>query len=122
MNHIIMFMFYFILLFLLLYIIEIVFIDKKKKSLSKLKKNDEILLFIKKYNLDMNKSDFKEVKRTVYFINCFIISFSASLILNIKNTFIQAIVCFIVVFTLIYSLFEIFGRKLKNKERLKDIN
>ena len=118
MDKLFWFLYDFILLFLLFYIIESVFVDKKKRSFSKLRKSDEIRLFVNRYNLNLEKLDYKEVRKTVYFINSFILSFTTALILNIKSVFLQMVISFIVVFALMYSLFEIFGRKLKNKERI----
>ena len=118
-NVIIKFLYDFVLLFLLFYIIYSVFINKKKKDYSKLKKNDEIKGFIAKYNLDMKKTNYKEVLNILTIINAFIISFTATLILNINGFIWKILVSFVVTFILIYSLLELAGRYLKNKEDKK---
>ena len=106
----------FILLFVLFCILYKVFIYKNKKDYSKLKKNDEIKVFIARYDLDMRKTDYKSVLNAIILINSFIISFSATLVLNIEGMVYKLLICFIVVFILIYALFEIAGRYFKNKE------
>lgn len=121
MENVLAFLYDFVLLFLLFYLIYTVFVNKKKKDYSKLKKNDVIKIFIARYNLDMRKTEYKSVLRILTIINAFIISFTATLILHINNFWLKVAVCFVVIFVLIYSLFEIAGRYLKNKEEQKNV-
>ncbi len=109
----------FVLLFLLVFIIYMVFVNKRRKDYHKLKDGSYIKLFIARYNLDMRKTNYKTVLNIFAIINSFILSFTASLILNINNYIWKIVVCFIVVFVLIYALYEIAGRYLKNKEDKK---
>ena len=111
----------FVLLFVLINLVYYLYYSKKKSDYSKLKKNDEIKLFIARYNLDMRKTNYKTVLRIIGFCNSFIISFAAILVLNIKNYFWKIGVAFIVIFVLIYALFEIFGRLLKKREMKKNV-
>ena len=121
MDAILKFLFNFVLLFILFYIVYKVFIYKNKKDYSKLKKNDEIKVFIARYNLDMRKTNYNHVYNTIICINSFIISFSSTLVLNIEGTILKFLVCFAVVFALTYALFEIAGRYFKNKEEKKNV-
>ena len=116
MKSVFWFMYDFILWFLVFYIFCRVFLNKKKTSYSKLKKNDVTKLFIDKYNLDVKKIGFKKILNIVTMINRIIISFTSTLILRIDNIFVSVIVCFIVIIMLVYSLFEIAARYLKKLE------
>ena len=116
MEVVLKFLYNFILLFSLFIIVYKVFLYKNKKDYSKLKKNDEIKIFIARYDLDMRKTNYKNVLNAIILINSFIISFSATLILNIDGMVMILLVCFVVVFILIYALFEIAGRYFKNRE------
>ena len=116
MEVVLKFLYNFILLFALFVLVYKVFIYKNKKEYSKLKKNDEIKLFIARYDLDMRKTEYMSVLNVIILINSFIISFSATLILNIEGMVMKLLICFAVVFILIYALFEIAGRYFKNKE------
>ena len=116
MEVVLKFLYNFILLFSLFIIVYKVFLYKNKKDYSKLKKNDEIKIFIARYDLDMRKTNYKNVLNAIILINSFIISFSATLILNIDGMVMKLLVCFVVVFILIYALFEIAGRYFKNRE------
>ena len=106
----------FVLLFVLINLVYFLYYNKKKNDYSKLKKNDEVKMFIARYDLDMRKTKYATVLRVVGFCNSFIIAFAAVLVLNIKNYFWKITIAFVVIFVLIYALFEIFGRLLKKKE------
>ena len=116
MNPVLKFLYDFTLLFLLVLIIYLVFINKRKSTYSKLKKNDYIRLFIARYNLDVRKTKYKTILTVAAFINSFILAFTAVLTLKIDNFFYKILVCFVVVFSLIYALYELAGRILKKKE------
>jgi hypothetical protein len=109
----------FVLLFLLVLIIYFVFINKKRKDYSKLKKDSYIKGFIVKYNLDMRKTNYNEVLNVFAIVNSFILAFTSALILNVDKFIWKVVVSFIVIFVLIYALYEIAGRYLKNKEDKK---
>ncbi len=119
MNYVLQFLFDFILLFLLVLIIYLVFVNKRRSDYTKLKDNSYVKAFIARYNLDMRKTKYKEVLRLFAFINSFILAFTSALILNIDEFIWKLVVSFIVIFVLIYALYEITGRYLKNKEDKK---
>lgn len=106
----------FFFLYLLIFIIYIVFVNKKKKSYSMLKKNDEIVLFVNKYNIDVEKVGFKRVKMCLAIVNSFIIAFSSTLIIHIDSLLLKIGIGFIVIMIMIYSLYEIVGKKLSKME------
>ena len=106
----------FLLIFALVYIVYSVFFNKKRKDYKDLKKNDEIKFFIRKYDLDMRKTNYKTVLNIVRVINSFIISFCSVLVINIKGVMWAIVIGFAVIMALTYSLYEIFGRALKRRE------
>ena len=55
MDNIYKFGYDFLLMFLLILVIYIVFINRRKKSYFKLKKSDEVKIFMARYNLDINE-------------------------------------------------------------------
>ena len=119
MNTVLQFLLDFVLLFLLVLIIYVVFVNRKRKDYDKLKDNSYIKGFIARYDLDMRKTSYKKVLNIFTFINSFILAFTSALILNIDNYIWKIVVSFIVIFVLIYALYEIAGRYLKNKEDKK---
>lgn len=116
MENVIIFTYNLVGMFLIFYILYMVFIAKKKKDYSKLKKNDEIVLFVTRYNLNVKKINYKKLVRCIYGANSFIIAFTSTLILNIKSFIWSVVICFVVIFVLIYSIFELLGRYFKKME------
>ena len=116
MEYVLKFLYDFVLLFLLFLIVYLVFVNKKKKDYSKLKKNDVTKIFIARYDLDMRKTDYQKVLKVTAVINSFIIAFTATLILTINNFIWKVVISFLVIFTLIYALYELTGRYFKKKE------
>ena len=118
-NTVFQFLYNFVLLFLLVLIIYLVFVNKRRKEYSKLKDGNYVKSFIARYNLDIRKTSYKDILVTLAFINSFILSFTAALILNIDKYILKIVISFIVIFVLIYALYEIAGRYFKNKEDKK---
>ncbi|MBQ6284691.1 MAG: hypothetical protein IJK67_00065 [Bacilli bacterium] len=111
----------FVLIFALLLIIYLVFINKNRKEYSKLKDNSVIKNFIAKYNLDMRKTKYKNVLITLSIINSFILAFTTVLILNLNVSYWKYPIAFVVIVSLIYSLYEITGRYFKKKEDERNV-
>ena len=121
MKYVINFLIDFSIIFVVLFVIQLIYDYKKRKNYSKLKKNDEVKIFMARYNLDIKKTNYKVLLLVINIINSFIISFTATLILNIKNYFWKISVSFVVIFILIYALFEIAGRLFKRVEEKKNV-
>ena len=116
MQYVLNFLLDFLGFYAIIFLIYVVFLNKKKKDYSKLKKGDLIKVFIARYNLDMRKQDYKKVLLLYTIVKVFVISFTAALIMNINSFIWKVVIAFVVVFVLIYALFEILGRVLKKRE------
>ena len=92
------------------------YLKKRKKDYNKLKKSDYVKLFIARFNLDVRKTKYDSILNVLAFNNAFTIAFTSALILNIKNYFWKIAVSFVVLFILLFSLYEVSGRYLKKKE------
>ena len=111
----------FIIVFIVVYLLYVLFFNKKRRNYKTLKKNDEVKLFIDRYNLDMKKIEYKKVLQVVTIINTFILSFTTVLIVRIKGFMISLLIGFVVIMILIYSLYEITGNYFKRKEDDKNV-
>ena len=121
MNLVINFFIRFIILFIIFTIFYLLYYKKSKSDYSKLKKDDYIKIFIARYNLDMRKTEYKDVLNIIMFNNAFILAFTSSTILVIKNYILKIAVSFMILFALIVILYEISGRSLKKKESEKHV-
>lgn len=133
MNEIIYNLIFFIVVFLIVYIfcyyiagrIKVPKEQNKDKTTSKGKKGkkekpfkytNEGKLMIIRYNLDEKKVDYQELLRWTSFCNAFVISLTSTIICSIPlKMYYQLAIGFVILFGLIYSIFEIVGRHLNKK-------
>lgn len=89
---------------------------KKGKKEKKFKYTNEGKLMIIRYNLDEKKVDYQELLKWTSFGNALVISLTCTIISNIPLAmYFQLAIGFIILFGLIYSIFEIIGRHLNKK-------
>ena len=87
--------------------------EKKEKQF---KYTNEGKLMMIRYNLDEKKVDYRELLRWTSFCNAFVISLTCTIICNIPlKMYYQLAIGFVILFGLIYSIFEIVGRHLNKK-------
>ncbi len=107
--------------FLILFIIIFIFNYLSKLRKVKKKKYDkigEMNYLIYKFKLDKKKINYKQEILYISLINSFIIASVATFITYLKfNIFFQLIIGFVLLFALIYSINEIYGRHLLKKQR-----
>lgn len=114
---------FFIILFIFVYIICYYFLGRikpKKKDGKKGKPTFKLMsegrFLILRYNLDEKKINLKPFNRGICLCNAFIISFTSTVISVIPlNMFFQLAIGFVLLFALIYAIFEIYGRHLNKK-------
>ena len=120
----------FIILMIVIFIIDYFIINKRRLNLinnngktkkgkkKKVKSISEIDYLINKFKLDDKKLNKENIIIWVSLINSFIISLVSSVIMLMPFKIMwQLLIAFALLFGLIYSLYEIYGRYLKNKEK-----
>ena len=113
----------FVLMFLIIYLVYLILINRKKVKYEQLKETDFIKIFIRRYNINVEKVNYKLLINVVALINSFIIAFTSTIILKIESIVWSVIVAFVVLFLLVYSLFELAGRyfkKIEGQVKLKE--
>lgn len=112
--------YFFLVLFVIFYIIHYIF------DAIKIKKNklDNIMLMsyvIKKFKINKNKINYRKELKWMALINSFIISSVGTFVSCIDTyIFLQLGIGFVLLFLLIYSLYEIYGRHLAKKIRREE--
>ena len=103
----------FVVVFLLYLVINKILSKKIKESREQI----EINYLINRFKLNMKITKYKTIKLIVYILNSFIIAVTFTIIVNLKYKYAyKLMIAFIVMFILIYSLYEIVGRILKRRE------
>lgn len=117
---------FFLIIFLVYYFVFLkrrfnLYNGKKKIKKSKKKKENpldfmEFTYLVSRFNLDKDKVNVLYCFRWIAILNAFIISFTGTLIFYIPGKIIwKYLIGFVILFALIYSLYEIFGRHLVKK-------
>lgn len=103
------------ILFIVVYIFNYLMNYRKVKK-KKYQNIGEMNYLIYKFKLDKNKINYKREILYISLLNSFIISSVGTFVtcLNLK-IFLQLIIGFVLLFALIYSLYEIYGRHLQKK-------
>jgi hypothetical protein len=88
--------------------------DKKEKRIMRFTMEGNYLR--SRFNLDDKLLDLKELNKGVSLINAFIIAFvSTGVSLINLNIIWQLVIGFVLLFALIYAIYELYGRYLKKK-------
>ena len=109
---------YFGICFVVILLIYLLVINKIfRKEYKEGKQQVEINYLINKFKLDMRVTKYKTIKLIVAFLNSIIIAFTFTIIINLKFKYAyKLMIAFLIMFIMIYSLYEITGRILKKKE------
>ena len=108
---------FFLVVFLLVFIIDFYFISTKKEKKRRVDKlTSEADFIIKRYELDEKKVNLRKLNFHISIMNGFIISFVSTTISLIEvNITVQFLIGFVLLFALIYSVYEIYGRFMYKK-------
>ena len=108
---------YFGVCFIVVFLLYLLINMKFRKEYKEGKQQVEINYLISRFKLDMRVTKYKTVKFLVALLNSFIISVTFTIIINLKFKYVyKLMIAFVIMFILIYSLYEIVGRALKRKE------
>lgn len=119
----------FIILMIIVYIVDYYFINKRKLTLiknkgvtkkgkkKKVKNISEIDYLVGKFKLNSKKLNKEHVIIWISLINSFIIASVSSVVMLMPFEIMwQLLIAFVLLFGLIYALYEIYGRYLKKME------
>lgn len=123
MNTITLNIIFFIVVYLLVFIFCYFFAGKlrskskdKDKNKTTFKMMNEGTFLIKRYNLDDTKIDLKKMNFGIANCNALIIAFTSTFISAIDiKIYYKFAIAFVLLFALIYAIFEIYGRYLNKK-------
>ena len=132
MNEYLLSLYIFMALFIIVFVVDYFLINKRKLNLiknkgvtkkgkrKKIKNISEVDYLSAKFKLDTKKLDMDKMIIVISIINAFIISIVSSVIMLMPFAIMwQMIIAFVLLFGLIYALYEIYGRHLKHKEERK---
>ena len=105
----------FIMTFLLIYIIYELFLVRKCKKDKRRKKPIEVNYLIGKYNLDINKLNYKRLLNIISAVSAFDISLVVTIVSLLDSFYLQLLIGFVLIMLLILVSYDIVGRIYKKK-------
>lgn len=109
---------WFTITFILIYVGYVFLILKNKKALEKYKHSKEVSFLVRKYQLSLEKINFKNFANKIFLINSFLISFTISMIVNITDQLIlMAFLALGILVPLIYLCYSFLGKSYQRKEK-----
>ena len=113
---------YFGVIFVLVFLFYFLLSNRIKLKKGTYNKIGEINYLIKKFKLDPKKINYNVTANIVALINAFIIAFTCVAISIVEMKLVwQLLIGFVLLFALIYSIYEIYGRTLLKKGWGKDV-
>ena len=115
-------LFYFLIAFFLVYLFYLVTVVLQKKRMDKFKTSNQILYFVKRYKLDVNKIDMTRFTNTLGLANAFIVATAFITTFLVDNYLLMLLVGLIVLIPLILIIYHIIGKIYIRKGCVKDGN
>lgn len=100
----------FVFSFLVVLLLHIIIINRGRKNYKEGKKITEIHYLVHKYNLDMRKVKYNNMKWVTTIANSLIVSFTATVVTVVHGIIWQVLVGFVLLIALILPTYEIIGR------------
>ena len=111
---------FFAIMFLLIFVITY-WMNLNNYKKRKYTSIGELNYLLKKFNLDRKKLPVRKMLLVFSLLDAFIMAFTASFITSLPvNTVFQMLIGFVLLFALIYALYEIYGRHLVKKYKKKE--
>ena len=107
----------FIMTYIVVFFIYQVFIVSKAKRRNSKKRPMEVNYLIKKYNIDINKLDYKNLLITISLVSSLDISIIVTVALLFDNYLLQVIFIFLLVIPVIMISYSFIGKYYKKEEQ-----
>jgi len=106
----------FVMSFLVVYLAYVITVISNKKKLDKFKTSNQVLIFVKKYNLKITDSNVKELAHLVALSNAFIIAVAITVVELVSNFILKILVAFVLIMPLILIIYSLVGQHMLKKE------
>ena len=110
----------FIMTYIVVFFIYQVFIVSKDKRRNSKKRPMEVNYLIKKYNIDINKLNYKNLLMTISLVSSLDISIIVTVALLFDNYLLQVIFIFLLVIPVIMISYSFIGKYYKKRGAIKD--
>ncbi len=105
----------FIISFLIVYLFYLFTVVLQTKKYEKFKKSNQVMYFVKKYKINVNKLNMKKFTNILGLTNSLIISIAFTMTYLVDNLILQLLIGLIVLIPLIFIFYSLIGNYLKGK-------
>lgn len=100
----------FIVTFLVVYLLYLFTVILSKKKLNKFKTSNQVMFFIKKYQIKVDENNVKFLAHSIAIANALIISIAIIAVELVSNFILKVLVAFIIIIPLILILYHLIGK------------
>ena len=108
-------LFGFIISFLIVYLFYLFTVILQTKRYDKFKKSNQVMYFVKKYKIDVNKLNMKKFTNILGLANSLIISIAFTATYLVDNLILQLLIGLIILIPLIFIIYSLIGNYLKRE-------
>ena len=105
----------FIISFLIVYLFYLFTVVLQKKRYDKFKKSNQVMYFVNKYKINVDKINMKKFTNILGLTNSLIISIAFTATFLVENIFLQLLIGLVVLIPLIFVFYILIGNYLKRK-------
>ena len=113
MKILILYVIYFVVIYLF-YLLTVV-LNKKKNQ--KYKRSKQVMMFVRRYNLDFKKISLVKFLNIIAITNSFIMSTTIMLLEYVPNLFLKLVVAFVALMVLILSCYKLIGIYIERRNK-----
>lgn len=106
---------YFLVSFFIVYLFYFFTVILQKKKYDKFKKSNQVLYFVKRYKLNLNKLNIKKFIHIISLTNSLIISIAFMATFLVDNIVLQLVIGLLVLIPLILISYSLIGKYLKKE-------
>lgn len=114
------YVFLFIIVFIIVFLIYFITVIGNKRKLAIFKDSNQALILIRRYKLNIDKNNVKELALKIALANSFIVATAVTVIELVNNFLLKLLVAFLVMVPLIIILYHLIGKSMK-KEGKKNV-
>lgn len=103
----------FLIVFAIIYLFYLISVILQKSKMDKFKKSNQVMFFVKRYNLDVDKIDMTKFTNVLGLANAFIIATAFLSTYLVDNFILQLLVGFLVLLPLMLIVYSLIGKFYK---------
>lgn len=105
----------FIISFIIVYLFYFITVVLQKKRYDKFKQSNQVMYFVRRYNIDINKVNMRKFTNVIALSNSFVIASAFTATFLVKNIFLQLLVGLLVLIPLMLLVYHLIGVNLQKQ-------